>query len=443
MPFHTKMRSTAIIYLLRLADSGTQGSDDKLALVLVAEEARERGAACLDGSVPGYWFRQGSEANSTKWVIHLQGGGWCWDREQRADHQRSCHDRAKKGLGSSLGWNASGMFNPDVSSAGGGLPNAPDNWYCCDGILSANSTANPDFHDWNLAFVGYCDGSSFSGNRNAPVNGLHYRGRANLDAVLDRLLLPRHPPHVSLSDATQVLVSGGSAGGLAVYLHADHIAGRLPSTAIVKALADGGFFLDHATLGGVAYAREMFAHGFISLWNSTSGVNSACVAAHTGKDAWKCMFAQYTLPHITTPLYAVEGLFDPWQLENLVQLSGGPAPGPPPTFPSIQKCSATQLAGLDQFGKDVRGNLSAALHAGGAEASGFAPACIVHCQTIGIRWQYWALWRDGKPYVKLREHFHRWWTAGVAAAPVAIDNSSYAAAIATCRSGSANELCSH
>lgn len=158
----------------------------------------------------------------------------CWDSEQRADHQRSCHDRANKGLGSSRGWNSSGMFNPNVSSAGGGLPNAPDNWYCCHGILSSNSSENPDFHDWNLAFVGYCDGSSFSGNRDLPLHGLHYRGRANLDAVLDRLLLPRRSPHMSLADATEVLISGGSAGGLAVYLHADHIAARLPSSASVS-----------------------------------------------------------------------------------------------------------------------------------------------------------------------------------------------------------------
>ena len=416
---------------------------DALALVLVTEEATARGARCLDGSVPGYWFRRGSAANASKWVIHMQGGGWCWDTEQRADHQRSCHDRARKGLGSSLGWNSSGMFNPNVSSAGGGLPNAPDNWYCCEGILSSNSTVNPDFYDWNLVFIGYCDGSSFSGNRDAPLNGLHYRGRANLDAVFDRLLLPRRSPHVSLADATQVLITGGSAGGLAVYLHADHIAGRLPSSIKVKAHADGGFFLDQPTLNGVSYAREMFSRGFNDVWNSSAGVNAACIAAHRGADAWKCMMAQYTLPYIKTPIYANEGLFDPWQLENLVQLSGGPAPGPAPVLPAGQVCNAAQMVGLEEFGEDMRGNLSAALRAGGDQASGFAPACIVHCQSISARWTTWALWRNGRPVLRLREHFHEWWLRGAAVAPAAIDNSSYAEAQGTCNSGCANELCSH
>ena len=32
------------------------------------------------------------------------------------------------------------------------------------GLLSDDQTANPDFYNWNLAFVKYCDGASFAGN---------------------------------------------------------------------------------------------------------------------------------------------------------------------------------------------------------------------------------------------------------------------------------------
>ena len=124
------------------------------------------------------------------------------------------------------------MFNPNTTTSSSKAFGA-DNNYCCDGILSANSTINPDFSSWNLVFVGYCDGSSFSGDRAGSYNGLRYRGRANLDAVLDNLLTQQH-----MSSASDVLITGGSAGGLAVYLHADHIAGRLPATANVKALAE-------------------------------------------------------------------------------------------------------------------------------------------------------------------------------------------------------------
>jgi hypothetical protein len=59
-----------------LSAAAAPRQDDELALVLVSAEAAARGARCLDGSVPGYWFRRGSAANASKWVIHLQGGGW-------------------------------------------------------------------------------------------------------------------------------------------------------------------------------------------------------------------------------------------------------------------------------------------------------------------------------------------------------------------------------
>eukprot|EP00035_Acanthoeca_spectabilis_P012695 m.231086 g.231086 ORF g.231086 m.231086 type:complete len:172 (+) comp15686_c0_seq5:546-1061(+) len=47
---------------------------------------------------------------------------------------------------------------------------------------------NPRFYNWTMVFINYCDGSSFTGNRSETFNGLRYRGRANLDAVLDDLI---------------------------------------------------------------------------------------------------------------------------------------------------------------------------------------------------------------------------------------------------------------
>ena len=79
----------------------------------------------------------------------------------------------------------------------------------------------------------YCDGASFSGLRTdtLPARGdprlrLHFRGLANLDAALDALFALH-----GLADAKEVLVTGGSAGGMAVFLHADRIAARVRMSA--------------------------------------------------------------------------------------------------------------------------------------------------------------------------------------------------------------------
>ena len=58
----------------------------------------------------------------------------------------------------------------------------------------------------------YCDGGSFTGDaaEAVVVNGkkIYFRGKRVLDALLDFLALPKY----GLSHATEVLVSGGSAG---------------------------------------------------------------------------------------------------------------------------------------------------------------------------------------------------------------------------------------
>ena len=92
---------------------------------------------CLDGSAPGYYIRRGSGDGTNRWILHLEGGGACAD-------ERQCLDRSKTALGSSTFWPPSGEFH---------------------GFLSDNATVNPDFYDWNIVYLMYCDGSSFTSNR--------------------------------------------------------------------------------------------------------------------------------------------------------------------------------------------------------------------------------------------------------------------------------------
>lgn len=79
----------------------------------------------------------------------------------------------------------------------------------------------------------YCDGASFAGNTSAPVvvNGtkLYFRGLAVLEEVFSSLLA------AGLGKADELLVKGGSAGGLAVYLHLDYIRTLIPATVQVRA----------------------------------------------------------------------------------------------------------------------------------------------------------------------------------------------------------------
>jgi len=75
-------------------------------------------------------------SSPNKWIIHLEGGGWCYNEDD-------CVERSKGSLGSSKFW------PPTVTYSG---------------LLSDDCTVNPDFCGWSMIFIGYCDGASFAGN---------------------------------------------------------------------------------------------------------------------------------------------------------------------------------------------------------------------------------------------------------------------------------------
>ncbi|GJP72854.1 hypothetical protein CLOP_g3619 [Closterium sp. NIES-67] len=130
---------------------------------------------CLDGSMPGYYLREGYGTGANKWILFLEGGGWCFS-------PRQCANRAKTDLGSSINW-------PSVSDVHFG------------GVASADAGINPGFYNWNVVLVKYCDGSSFtggSGRKNKTEETgktLYYRGHWNLNGVLQDLLETKNLNH--------------------------------------------------------------------------------------------------------------------------------------------------------------------------------------------------------------------------------------------------------
>ena len=82
--------------------------------------------------------------------------------------------------------------------------------------------------NWSFAFVHYCDGASYTGDLEEPVKVdgdlVYYRGRRIRDAAVQYLLNV-----AGMAAAEDVVVSGTSAGGLAIYLNIDQIAAQAKS----------------------------------------------------------------------------------------------------------------------------------------------------------------------------------------------------------------------
>ena len=156
-----------------------------------------REAKAIDGNPALYYI--GRNASSTKYVIWLEGGGIC---QSLAD----CQNRAKGSLGSS-------KRSLPVQNVG-------------QGMMQADPAANPDFYEWNRVYVPYVSGDVWGGAAPQPLNPFldtgdgskelmptgtvgFFQGHLIVEEVLSSL------KDVSgLADATEVILTGCSAGGI-------------------------------------------------------------------------------------------------------------------------------------------------------------------------------------------------------------------------------------
>ena len=101
------------------------------------------------------------------------------------------------------------------------------------------------------------------------------------------------------------------AGGLATSLQCDAWSERILTEGAMKAkvvcVPDSGLFLDYE--GAPKYHSGM-------TWafhqqNSSSGVDVSCIKSETPTS--NCMFAEHTMKHISTPLFPLQSEYDSWQ----------------------------------------------------------------------------------------------------------------------------------
>lgn len=332
-------------------------------------------ARCLDGSPGGFWFSPGVGADASKWIVHFQGGGWCGDEQE-------CLTRSQTSLGSSTFWNATGCPNIDGGD---------------HGILSANATINTYMSNWTKVFIGYCDGGSYAGTVTDPisVNGkpVYFRGRYIMDAIIQDLTA------LGMGTASDVLLKGCSAGGLATYLHCDYWGGLLSPTTNFKCAPGAGFFLDVYDYQDQPRYTPIYQY-VAAMQNVSGSVNSDCAAYYSDPDdAWHCFMAPYTLPFISTPLFVSNSLYDAWQMTNIMNLQCDPAtPG---------SCSSNQLTYFNAF-RDVMINQLQPLFTR-EDTGAFLQSCIVHVvEGIDYSWNgtvvagqrqldtLWSWWTGGK-----------------------------------------------
>ena len=328
----TSMAGTVLVFVfLVLCCSQAQ----RLVNLVLLPDAVNDGAVCLDGSAPGYYI---NKTSVNRWIIHLEGGGWCYD-------ESDCYGRSSTRLGSSSMWQKAMQLT-------GFLNNDPD--------------VNPEFANYSVVFVPYCDGASFSGNLDNPITikdkKIYFRGHRILDAVLNSLREKEH-----LDQAEAIILTGCSAGGLSTYLHLDYVQSMFPNIK-VHGMADAGYFIDAANIHGEMYIRGQYQHVF-EMQNCSGGVNSECIHSKEESERWQCFMAQYTYPYIKTPIFVLNSEYDTWQLESILQIGCRPP-----------NCSESQMQLIAHWRTTFLQALQPAIQ---STTNGlFTDACLHHCQSM-------------------------------------------------------------
>lgn len=258
-------------------------------------------ALCNDGT-PGVYIIRRNEA-STKWLIHLQGGGNCYDSD-------TCSDR----------WDSDGAelmsSTQETQDAANGVYKFPNK-----GIFSNVQTANPTFHDANIVRISYCSSDLWSGDHEGnsalpttDVGRWHFRGREIITAVVRDLIQRK-----GLSTATDIVYSGGSAGGGGVYNTMDDFAQQIPFSARIIGMPDAAFRFNHPSYDPVTQEestavptdQRVFIEIAAANWGGRG--DASCEAAATNLDEQlSCREGAFltTHGHIATPMLIVNNQYD-------------------------------------------------------------------------------------------------------------------------------------
>ncbi|XP_022853057.1 pectin acetylesterase 8-like isoform X2 [Olea europaea var. sylvestris] len=313
------------------------------------QNAKAKGAVCLDGSPPVYHLDRGSGIGINNWLVHIEGGGWC-------NSVPSCLVRKNSKQGSSKDMAKQLNFS---------------------GILSSESQFNPDFHNWNRIKIRYCDGASFTGDVETvdPATKLYFRGARIFLAVMEELL------EKGMKNAENAILSGCSAGGLTSILHCDNYRALIPESAKVKCISDAGYFINAKTIFGASYIED-FYNGVVTTHGATKNLPLSCMSK---EKPGLCFFPQNIVQQIQTPLFIINSAYDSWQINNTLV---PPLSDPNNTWRNcktdIRNCSHSQLQKIQGFRFEF---INALTEMGVPSSRGYyINSCYTHCQTEGPTW---------------------------------------------------------
>ena len=341
------------------ATFGSSTSGDLTLRRLPTAQATAAGALCMDGSPYAYYIRRVNasvSANPSKWVVFFQGGSLCVD-------PISCAQRVHTPLGSSTGYL---QYTTDLTN-----------------VLSTNRTQNPQLYDWNHVLLMYCSGDIFAGGTTSNATfasagyPFYFAGAAITAAAIADLVATQ-----GMANATDVIVSGVSAGGIGSIINVDSFAAALPNARVVG-YPQAGWFTVGATYpqwlilaGGSPTStlpRPYYDTIFFPVLQPIFTIFGytpppACLgyflSIGQAGNASLCASVPVLYNFIRSPLFVLENRFDTFQLVNLNVV---------PVTPVL-----STLNYIGYFGGRMVTSIATAVAGKGNIDGYFIPSCLDH-----------------------------------------------------------------
>jgi hypothetical protein len=195
------------------------------------------------------------------------------------------------------------------------------------------------FSPANQVYLYYCSSDSWMGRRSdavlddpagqLPSFRLHFRGHDILEAAARALAAGVRSDDgtetlPSLTNATQVLFSGSSAGSNGLTSSLDWWATKVPNATVVAGMLDAIYMPLVEDITDPAIAAKWDA-GLRTSWTTVrtqlyNGFSDeSCLARHRGDDAYLCGLTTHVqLHHLTTPFFSRQDLVDPVTFNSFV-----------------------------------------------------------------------------------------------------------------------------